>query len=118
MKKVFLEEVIREELIDKMINLLGYPKSFIVTEKKISILPHLKNEKKSNLKRRADIICFANNIHHKYELYPLLLIECKREKLTNKAAEQLLGYNHFIKAPFLALLVVCLVWRVDTRQNK
>lgn len=95
------EEKVRQELIEKMIKNLGYPKGFIGVEKKISKLPHLKCGKFSN--RRLDIICFAKNIHSKYALYPLLIVECKKEALEKGAIEQVLGYNDLIKAFFVAI---------------
>jgi hypothetical protein len=97
---VLPEEKVRQALIEKMIN-LGYPRGFIGVEKKISCLPHLKSEKFSN--RRLDIICFAKNIHPKYLLYPLLIVECKKGALEKGAVEQVLGYNDFIKAFFVAV---------------
>ena len=95
------EEKIRQELIETMIKNLGYPKGFIGVEKKIGKLPHLKDGKFSN--RRLDIICFAKNIHPKYILYPLLIVECKKGALEKGAIEQVLGYNDFIKAFFVAI---------------
>ncbi len=95
------EEIIRQDLIHKMIYELNFPKSFIVVEKDLSLLPHLKRFKSSN--RRADIICFAKNIHPKHEIYPLLMIECKAVKLTKAVKDQVLGYNHFVGAYFTAI---------------
>jgi hypothetical protein len=33
-----------------------------------------------------------------------LLIECKKEEIGESATEQLLGYNHFVQAYFVALV--------------
>ena len=95
------EEIVRQDLIDKMVGSLRYPESLIGVEKELKSLPHLKNEKLPI--RRVDIICFAKGIHKKYSLYPLLVVECKAKKLTEDAIEQVLGYNYFIKAFFVAI---------------
>lgn len=96
------EEIVRQQLLQKMIHKLDFPKDLISVEKDIRQLPHLLSV--SNLPdRRADIICFAKDVHPQYPLYPLLLIECKEDRLDLKAQEQLLGYNHHVKAHFVAL---------------
>ncbi|HSW86289.1 MAG TPA: type I restriction enzyme HsdR N-terminal domain-containing protein [Rhabdochlamydiaceae bacterium] len=96
------EEIVRQQLLQNMIHKLDFPKDLLSVEKDIRQLPHLLTV--SNLPdRRADIICFAKDVHPQHSLYPLLLIECKEECLDLKAQEQLLGYNHYIKAHFVAL---------------
>ena len=95
------EEIIRNDLVKEMIYSLGYPKSSLSIEKKLKLLPHIKKEKYPN--RRADIICFASGIHKDFELYPLILIECKKDKLNKNAFDQVIGYNYFVKAYFIAL---------------
>jgi len=97
------EEVARQKLILKMINEFGYPKSLLAIEKELCRLPHLKNTNFKPKKRRADIICFAKNIHPNYLLYPLLMIECKACYLDKKTIEQVLGYNYYVKAYFVAI---------------
>ena len=99
----FPEEKVRQKLIKKMIGELKFPKSLIAVEKDLKSLPHLLNVHFSSNKRRADIICFAKGINDQYELFPLLLIECKAIKLTQKAIDQVLGYNHFVKAYFTCI---------------
>jgi len=96
------EEIVRQELLQKMIHLLDFPRDLLAVEKDIRQLPHLLTLP-TLPDRRADIICFANDIHPEYSLYPLLLIECKDDVLDQKALDQLLGYNHYIKAHFIAL---------------
>lgn len=91
------EEKVRQSLISHMIHDLGYPQGYLAIEKGID--QFLKNKKIS--KRRIDIICFYKK---KEELKPLLIIECKKDKITNSAIEQIVGYNYFIKAPFFALV--------------
>ena len=85
------EESVRQALLRKMVEDLGYPKAFIVVEQKI---PHLR--------RRVDLICYTNQIDPQ-ELLPLLVVECKAKSSLNKAYEQLLGYNSALKAPFLCV---------------
>jgi hypothetical protein len=98
-----LEEQVRQQLVDYLCNDLGFPKSLVVTEKSLSQFPHLKNISELP-KRRIDIVCFAKNIHPKHELYPLLLIECKgKADLNEKVKRQLLGYNHYVQAYYVAM---------------
>lgn len=98
------EEIIRQGLIEKMLGELGYPPALLAVEKELSQLPHLRLvEKKVIPRRRADIIAFARNIHPDHVLSPLLMIECKAVPLTPKFAQQVIGYNSVVQAPFLAL---------------
>ncbi len=96
------EEIVRQKLLLRMTDELGYPKELLAIEKELTELPHL--TKKNLPQRRIDILCFGKNIHPDHSLYPLLLIECKREKLFSAAKEQLLGYNAFVQAYFVALV--------------
>ncbi len=95
------EEIVRQTLIQRMLRDLGYPKERIVVEKRLDQMPHLSGCLPD---RRADIVVFAPNIHPKYPFYPLLLIECKEEKITQKAIDQVLGYNYYLGAFFCALV--------------
>jgi len=98
------EEIIRQGLIEKMLGELGYPLSFLSVEKELSLLPHLQlTERDAIPKRRADVIVYAKNIHPDYALSPLLMIECKAVPLTPKFAQQVVGYNAVVQAPYLAL---------------
>ena len=98
------EECIRQGLLGKMVEELGYPQSFIAVEKELSELPHLRLTSKDAIpNRRADVIVFAKKVHPDHPLYPLLMIECKAVPLTPKFAQQVIGYNSVVKAPFLAL---------------
>ena len=88
------EEAVRQRLLFQMIEELGYPRSLIAVEKELKsfgvdggIIP----------KRRVDLLCFHRS------LAPLLLIECKAERIDEKSILQVLGYNAVVKAPFLAL---------------
>ncbi|NGX49648.1 MAG: hypothetical protein K940chlam5_01247 [Candidatus Anoxychlamydiales bacterium] len=97
------EEKVRQKLIHNMINELGFPKSLIAVEKDLLSLEHIKQKEFASKKRRADIICFAKDIDENYSIYPLLMIECKAFKLNSKTIDQVLGYNHYIKAFFVAI---------------
>lgn len=94
------EEKVRQKVLLQMAR-LGFPKSLICIEKELSQLPHLKNV--DIPKRRIDILCFGKDIHPKYDLYPLILIECKAVELTQGALDQLIGYNYHVKSYFLSL---------------
>jgi hypothetical protein len=95
------EEIIRQNWIKKLIHQLGFPKELIGVEVNLQELRYL--DIKAPM-RRADLICFGKEIHPAYPLYPLLLIEVKDKEISSKALEQLLGYNHFVKAFFVALV--------------
>ena len=98
------EESIRQALLLKMIGELGFPSAFLAVERELALLPSLQLTEKDHIpKRRADIIAFAKNIHPDHALFPLLMVECKSVALTPKFAQQVVGYNSVVKAPFLAL---------------
>ena len=91
------EELVRQSLITYLIDDLQFPKLLLVMEKPLTpngaIKPPL---------RRVDLLAYAKK-ESSGELYPLLLIECKADGFSTKAQRQLMGYNHFIRAPFVAL---------------
>jgi hypothetical protein len=96
------EEIVRQTLLNKMIDELLYPKELIVVEKALSEIPILSTTNAPL--RRIDVACFAKNIHPDHMLYPLLLIECKESKQdAMEALEQVKGYNRFIRAYFIAV---------------
>lgn len=96
------EEIIRQKLLQFMVTHLGFPKQFLAIEKQLSELPHLKGM--SGLpKRRADILCFAKKLHPSFPLYPLLLVECKQKESGDKTVLQVLGYNHYVQAKYVAI---------------
>lgn len=90
------EEIIRQRWIQWMIK-EGYPPSLIAVEKELSTLPHLQSVP-SLPNRRLDLLAYRK------EVVPLLLIECKALPLEPFMMDQLLGYNHYVKAPFVALV--------------
>lgn len=97
------EERVRQKLVHQMVHQLGYPKSSLSVEISLHQLPHLESSVSSLPQRRADLICFAKGIHPQWDIYPLLVVECKAVKLTQKCLMQLIGYNHFLNANFIAL---------------
>ncbi|MBJ7449266.1 MAG: type I restriction enzyme HsdR N-terminal domain-containing protein [Parachlamydiales bacterium] len=98
------EEIVRQRLINMMINQLGFPPSLLSVETDISLLPHLITLSSPFPKRRLDLICYGKNIHPQYDLYPLLMVECKATCIKEIAVRQVIGYNHFVKAYYIALV--------------
>jgi hypothetical protein len=98
------EEAVRARLLEKMIHELGYPVAMLAVEKELSKFPHLLFEKALRVpKRRADIVCFAKDIHPQFPIYPLLMVECKAQRLTPRFLWQLVGYNKVLGSLFLSL---------------
>lgn len=98
------EERVRVELIGRLSQELGYPLEMMAVEKELSQMPHLAKGLVGMLpQRRADLVCFVGNLSAELPLYPLLLVECKAVKLTPKMFQQLIGYNHYLRACFICL---------------
>ena len=95
-KSSFPEEKIRISLLEFMKKELGYPSGVISVERSLSSLPHLKGQKVPN--RRFDIAVFS-----KENFKPLLIIECKAVPITKKCYDQIIGYNHLVQVPFIAI---------------
>lgn len=96
------EEEIRQQLLKRMTEEMHYPVEYLVLEKELKLLPHLKNT--INIpSRRLDIVCFAKHPSTN-SLFPLLLVECKAVPIQSDMLRQLTGYNHFVKAPFIAII--------------
>lgn len=93
------EEFVRRQFV-AFLKQKGFKESSLLQEKALSELPHLQGELFLPY-RRVDILAYGS-----FEgiLKPLLLVECKHEKITQNALHQVLGYNHFVKAPFIALV--------------
>lgn len=98
------EELVRLKLVDHLIKDLEFPSGYLLLEKSLKEMPHLALTDKKMPARRADIVCFAKNIHREHELFPLLLIECKAVKLTQKVISQVSGYNYYVQAKFIAVV--------------
>ena len=103
------EERVRVRLIKAMLA-MGFPKSGLSIETGLARMPHLKNMCLNLPQRRADLVCFATGIHPSEPLYPLLLIECKGVPLTLNMRRQVIGYNYFLKAHFIALVNQSEAW--------
>lgn len=97
------EEIVRQKLLFHLINNLHFPESLIVLEKALCQMPHLTLSPLKIPDRRADIVCYAKGIHKDHDLYPLLIIECKAVKLTARVVNQVVGYNRYVKANFIAI---------------
>ena len=97
------EEKIRQALIDEMIHRLNYPTGSLALEKALHQLPHLCDHP-SLPKRRSDLIVLTKNIHPHYPFYPLLLVEFKAIPLSQNVLRQIIGYNQFVKAYFIAVV--------------
>ncbi|NGX58839.1 MAG: hypothetical protein K940chlam3_01747 [Chlamydiae bacterium] len=96
------EERVRQDIIKKMITQLGFPAHSLVVEKALQQFPHL-HSTPSIPHCRVDIACFAKSIHPEHDLFPLLIIECKAVPITPKVLEQVVGYNYYCEAPFIAV---------------
>ena len=97
------EEIVRQSLVRKMIHELGYPKNLFAIEKELSELPHLKARSAEVPQRRADLLVYTTGSSTDAPLVPLLLIECKESGLNQAAREQVIGYNHYVQAPFVGI---------------
>jgi len=97
------EELVRQRLILLLTEKLKFPKNLILLEMGLAQMPHFTPGVLKIPERRADIVCFAKDIHPNHALYPLLLIECKAVKLSSKVVSQVVGYNHFVQAYFVAI---------------
>lgn len=93
------EERVRQALIHRMVNQLGYPPTLLAVEKKLSQLPHISHTA-ALLDRRVDLLVYRKN--HDGELHPLLLVECKAIPLTDAAMHQVQGYNQYVGAAYFA----------------
>lgn len=97
------EEKVRQALLHKMVDTLGFPLGLIAVEKSLSSLPHLIEMREMLPIRRADILVFGKEIHPQASLYPLILIECKAAPLSPKVLRQVAGYNRFVKSFFITV---------------
>ncbi len=81
------EEWVRQNFVAYLIQTLQYPASLLAIEKEISV---------NGLKRRCDIVVYANN-------NPWMIIECKEPEvaLNEKVLTQILHYNITLDVPYL-----------------
>ena len=84
------EEWVRQQLLHRMVEQLGYPASLIAVEVAITV---------GEVRERCDAVVYDAS------LQPLLLIECKAETvpLTQKTLDQAITYNRKLNVPFLLL---------------
>jgi hypothetical protein len=94
------EEKIRQSLLQQMLS-LGFPRAFLTVER--TLLSKLLNPHLPSLKRRTDVLSFFLKKDAMPPLRPLLLIECKRGVINEKALDQVKGYNYHLQAPFIAI---------------
>ena len=101
------EEWVRQQLLHRMVEQLGYPASLIAVEVAFH-LPSLQGGDGGRL-IRCDAVVYGNLSLPSGEgrggASPLLLIECKAETvpLTQKTLDQAITYNRKLNVPFLLL---------------
>ena len=91
------EEWVRQQLLHRLVEQLGYPPSRIAVEASFQ-LPSL-DGKVGGKHFRADAVVYDASLR------PLMLIECKAETipLTQKTLDQAITYNRRLEVPFLLL---------------
>jgi hypothetical protein len=95
------EEIVRQRWSQKMVQVLGFPKELLVIERELKMLPHLKQHPHPLPTRRVDLLSFGKGDS---EIFPLLLIECKDEVLSQQALDQAIAYNTFVQAFYVAIV--------------
>ena len=90
------EEWVRQQLLHRLVEQLGYPASLIAVEVPFEI---------ANLQSSMRKVFRADAVVYDASLQPLMLIECKAEKvaLTQKTLDQALNYNRCLEVPYLLL---------------
>ena len=91
------EEWVRQQLLHRMVEQLGYPASRIAVEVAFHI-SSFEGDDEGKL-FRADAVVYDERMQ------PLVLIECKAETvaLTQKTLDQAINYNRRLQVPFLML---------------
>lgn len=97
------EELVRQRLLADMIGPLGYPQGWISVEQQLYDLVASDQRHHQVPKRRADILCYSTHLRPDGSLCPFLLIECKAVALSEAVFRQVLGYNRYVRAPFICL---------------
>lgn len=80
------EEEVRQGVLSTLLS-LGYPSSLIGVE------VFLEKIGKTSFPQRIDIVVFSA-----IDAVPILLIECKAQKISQKALQQILAYNDKVQA--------------------
>ena len=84
------EEWVRQQLLHRLVEQLGYPPSRIAVEQAITV---------GEAHKRCDAVIYDNTMQ------PIMLIECKAETvpLTQKTLDQAIVYNRKLNVPYLLL---------------
>ena len=92
------EEWVRQQLLHRLVEQLGYPASLIAVEVSLEKITNDKLQI-TNKKLRADAVVYNR------AMQPLILIECKAETvpLTQKTLDQAVIYNRRLNVPYLLL---------------
>ncbi len=92
------EEWVRQQLLHRLVEQLGYPASLIAVEVSLEKITNDKLQI-TNKKLRADAVVYNR------AMQPLMLIECKAETvpLTQKTLDQAVIYNRRLNVPYLLL---------------
>ncbi|MBI5274647.1 MAG: type I restriction enzyme HsdR N-terminal domain-containing protein [Chlamydiales bacterium] len=94
------EELVRQYWIQVMVQELHFPINSLVVEKTLKEIPLLALPKRKIPNRRFDLICF----HQKEtEIKPLMMVEFKATSLSEDVFSQVIGYNFYIQAAFIAI---------------
>ena len=90
------EEWVRQQLLHRLVEQLGFPASLIAVE--VSLENHQSSITNHKL-HRADAVVYDK------QMQPLVLIECKAEtvQLTQKTLDQAITYNRKLHVPYLLL---------------
>lgn len=91
------EEWVRQQLLHRLVEQLGYPASLIAVE--VPLEKITKFTLQFTNKQRCDAVVYNT------AMQPLMLIECKAETvpLTQKTLDQALTYNRLLNVPYLLL---------------
>ena len=84
------EEWVRQQLLHRLVEQLGYPASLIAVEQAIQV---------GEAKKRCDAVVYDR------QMMPQMIIECKAETvpLTQKTLDQAITYNRKLNVPYLML---------------
>ena len=84
------EEWVRQQLLHRLAEQLGFPAALIAVEQAITV---------GTTKKRCDAVVYDR------QMQPLMLIECKAETvpLTQKTLDQAITYNRKLNVPYLLL---------------
>ena len=84
------EEWVRQQLLHRLVEQLGYPASLIAVEQAIQV---------GEAKKRCDAVVYDR------QMTPMMVVECKAETvpLTQKTLDQAITYNRKLNVPYLML---------------